>query len=392
MFRKKIPTTWAVIIIIICAGSSSGMLYLWKDACCNIPIINLKATASIVQEGHDSIEKMEKLFSISSVPSPKGLAFNKESEEVWVTLLLNKARGVAVFDSVSGEKIKDINLENGGGVDIIFSRDGERAYVSQMETAQVFEIDVKEKEIKRVFSTESAWTKVLALSPDEDFLYASNWTGHDVSVINLKTGKTERRFRTVKEPRGLYVTDDGKSLYVAGFKDGDIQKINLKTGEKSLLFSSGGAMRHIVGDEKKKVLYISDMATSTIWQVSLESQEVKKFAETDINPNTIVLSPDKKVLFVSCRGRNREDGNYYQAGPEWGSILFFDTDDGSMINAIVAGNQPTALDVSSDGSVLAFSNFLDASIEFYSIPSYEKLKEKGEIKRDLHREKLRKED
>jgi len=96
----------------------------------------------------------------------------------------------------------------------------------------------------------------------------------------------------------------------------------------------------------------------------------KKFVETDEKPNTIDLTPDGKMLFVSCRGENNEQ-TYYLPGPEWGSILVFDTADGRPLDALIAGNQPTALDVSDDGSLLVFSDFLDNRLRVYEIPDYE---------------------
>jgi len=334
---------------------------------------------------------VKKLFTTSLIPSPKGLAFSKSGEEIWVTLLLNKTRGVAIFDAKTGENVKNINLNNGGGVEIIFSSNGEKAYVSQMETAQIFEIDTASKEINRVFSTESTWTKVLTFSPDEKFLYTSNWVGHDISIIDLELGKTIKRIPSVQEPRGLYATNDGKNLYVAGFKNGEIQKINLETKKGQVLFSSQGAMRHIVGNEEKGVLYISDMAKGVIWKLFLDTGKVEEFVKTDNNPNTIALSPDKKILFVSCRGINRSDGNYYSPGPEWGSVLLFDAENGKLLDAIIAGNQPTALDISPKSKMLTFSNFLDGTLEFYEIPSFSKLEEDQDRKVDAYREKLIKE-
>ncbi len=314
------------------------------------------------------------LFSINQVPSPKGAAFSPDGKEIWVTLLLNKKRGVSVFDSSTGKKIQDINLDNGGGVEIIFSHDGSKAYVSQMETAKVFEIDAGSKKVLRTFNTESAWTKVLELSPDGKTLFASNWSGDDVSEIDLEQGKLRRRIATVDTPRGLYITENSSALYVAGFAKGEIEKIDLKTGIGKVIFKNGVSMRHIVADEEKGLLYVSDMGRGIIWKLSLEDDKVEKFADTDYNPNTIVLSPDKKILFVSCRGINDASGNYYIPGPEWGSVLLFDTETGQMLDAIIGGNQPTALAVSPDGKFLVFSDFLDGRLTVYEIPSYEELK------------------
>ena len=132
-------------------------------------------------------------------------------------------------------------------------------------------------------------------------------------------------------------------------------------------------MRHFVADEINGILYISDMGKNVIWKLTLSDDKVVQFAKTDSHPNTIALSPDKKILFVSNRGHNFSATNYYVPGPDWGSVTLFDTTNAKMLDAIVAGNQPTALDVSDDGSLLVFSDFLDAKIEVFKVPSYEEL-------------------
>jgi len=330
------------------------------------------------------------LFNINSVPSPKGAAFSLDGKEIWVTLLLNKSRGVAVFNASSGENIANINLENGGGVEMIFSKDGSKVYVSQMETAQVFEIDALTKKVLRVFDTQGNWTKELEFSADGKILFASNWVGNTITEIALETGKIIRQIPTVKTPRGMYATADGNFLYVAGFDKGEIQKIDLKTGLGKVIYKSNGAMRHIVGDENRGVLYVSDMGTASIVQVDSATDQVKKFATTDINPNTIALSPDKKVLFVSCRGVNATPDNYYIPGPEWGSVLLFDTQTGQMLDAIIGGNQPTALAVSPNGQTLVFSDFLDNRLQIFQVPEYGVLSAGGGGLTNVYKAKLKK--
>ena len=50
--------------------------------------------------------------------------------------------GVEIFDPNTGELQGFVDLPDGGSVEIIFNREGTLAYVSQMETASVYEIDV----------------------------------------------------------------------------------------------------------------------------------------------------------------------------------------------------------------------------------------------------------
>jgi len=58
-------------------------------------------------------------------------------------------------------------------------------------------------------------------------------------------------------------------------------------------------------------------------------------------------------------------------------VVAVDTATGAYLDAIVGGNQTTGLDVSRDGTLLAYSDFLDNRIVIYRIPTYEELLEGG---------------
>ncbi|GAA1573291.1 hypothetical protein GCM10009789_28510 [Kribbella sancticallisti] len=174
--------------------------------------------------------------------APKQVAFTPDGKELWVTLL--GGDGVAVHNAVSGAKLADIRLgRHGGAVEVIFTRDGKTAYVSQMETGTVWQVDVASRRVRRSVDAEGNWTKVLSLSPDERTLYAANWISHDVSVIDLPSWRVRKVIPTVHTPRGLYPSPDGRSLYVAGYDNGELARIDLRSGMQKLLLRTGGAMR-----------------------------------------------------------------------------------------------------------------------------------------------------
>ncbi len=323
----------------------------------------------------------DSLIRFKCGPSPKQVAFTPDGKEMWVSLL--GGYGLEIFEPTTGKKIDQVKLGEHGAVEVIFTKDGKTVYASQMETASVYEIDRVTREVKRNFKTGGSWTKVLLLSPDEKTLWASNWVSNDVSEIDLVTGKLVRRIKTVVTPRGLYVTPDAKRLFVAGFENGDIQRIDLATGEGEVIFKTGGAMRHMVGDDVRGLLYVDDLSTNEVFVVDLATEKVTKLADTDHRPNSMDLSPDGRVLYVSNRGKDNPK-TYYIPGPEWGSILAIDTATGTILDAIVGGNQCTGLDVSPDGTLLAFSDFLDDKIRVYTIPDYETLAAGGGGRAEAH--------
>lgn len=328
------------------------------------------------------------LGTITTAGAPKGVVVTPNGKEAWATIL-NGPPSIEILDLATQRRSGVVNIGKYGAVELEFTRDGRFAYASQMETAKVFEIDTASRKVTRSFDTKSAWTKVVELSPDEKTLYAANWSGDDVSEIDLATGKLRRRIPVADTPRGLYATRDGKSLYVAGFGRGDLERVDLESGEVTKLFKSGGALRHLVADESTQRLYASDMAKDCVYVCDMKTGKVTRLAGVDEKPNTIDLSPDGRVLFVSCRGENNAK-SYYIPGPEWGTILLLDARTGKPLDAIVGGNQCTALDVSDDGKTLAFSDFLDDRLRIYEVPSYAKLAKGGGGRYEAHFADLKK--
>lgn len=297
--------------------------------------------------------------------APKQVAWTPDGSELWVTLLAGS--GLEVYNPASGELLDDIDLPGAGSVEVIFDATGQTAWVSQMETATVYEIDVATRRIRRQLGTGGSWTKVMVLSPDQSRLWASNWVSNDVSEFDLATGELVRRIPTVATPRGLATDPDGNKLYVAGYDAGEIQVIDLATGEGRVIEHTGGALRHLVADSASGLIYASDMARDLILVIDSTTDAVTHLATTDRLPNTIDLTPDGRFIGVSNRGRNNPE-TYYLPGPQWGSILLLDTTTGELVDAIVGGNQPTGLDISSDGRWLAYSDFLDNRVTVVALP------------------------
>lgn len=306
-----------------------------------------------------------KLGEFETGSLPKQVAFSPDGTELWVTTLGES--GIEVYDVATLERVDEIDTGEFGTVEVMFTPDGETVFVSQMQTASVFEIDRETRRVRRILETGSSWSKVMALSPDGRSLYVANWIGDDVTEFDLATGEVVRQIPSVDTPRGLYVTEDGKRLFVAGYGNGEIQRINLASGDSKVLLTTGGAMRHMVGDAERGVVYANDMATDEMFVVDLETEKVRKLGNTDEKPNSVDLTPDGRVLYVSNRGENNPI-SYGLPGPEWGSVLAIDARTGRVLDAIVGGNQCTGLDVSPDGRLLAYSDFLDNRVSVFEIP------------------------
>jgi DNA-binding beta-propeller fold protein YncE len=335
--------------------------------------LDLRAPAEINRRLDPAGQLLATRFLARTGSNPKQVAFTPDGRQLWVPLL--GSRGVEVFDAGTGARLGLVTLgTSGGGVEVVFRADGTRAYVSQMETASVYEIDTATRRVLRRLPTGGNWTKVVALSADESTLWAANWVSDDISEIDLATGRLRRRIPTVRTPRGLAVDPSGSSLWVAGFEHGELSRIELSSGAHTPVVRTGGAMRHVVIDASRARLYADDMGTDTVFRADLAAEPpiAPAFTRTDSHPNTIDLSPDGRLLFVSNRGRNNPSG-YGNPGPEWGTVIVFDAETGRRLDTVVAGNQTTGLDVSPDGRLLAFTDFLDNRLVVMEIPPTEVL-------------------
>ncbi|HYD42732.1 MAG TPA: YncE family protein [Anaeromyxobacter sp.] len=332
----------------------------------------------------DPVDQVVECLTVFPVgPAPKAVLANEDGSQLWVTLLMGP-QSVRLYETRSGAKLAEASLGRLGAVELERSLDGKLLWATQLDSGKVMELDGASRAITRTFDTRGVMPKVVRRSADGRSLFVANWFSNDVSEIDLETGKVRRLLETVKTPRGLHATPDGASLYVAGFGAGQLAKIDLATGKSRVVWSGGKALRHLVPDEERRRLYISDMGRSEIFVMDLDTDEVKPWAKTGHAPNTIVLSPDRRVLYVSNRGANGKDG-YTRPGPEWGSVLLFDTETGALLDAIVGGNQCTGLDVSADGKVLAFSDFMDGRVRVYRIPPIEALRAGAGGRAESHR-------
>lgn len=300
---------------------------------------------------------------------PKQVVFTPDSTRILVPLL--EAEGFDLITLATGT-VQRIEVPQLGRYrnfpEGVFTPSGDRFLLSQMSTNRLHVFDHPGLALQRSAATGGTMPKVIAPDPGGDFVAVSHWIGHTVTILD---GRTFELLHTLqipetRTPRGLAITPDGSRLLVAYYGSGQICVVDTQTWQASAPIQIGGAPRHVVVDATGTFAYISDLANPRIAVFDIPARQVRAWVPVGVHPNTIDLSPDGRFLFVSSRGPN-DPIDYTRRSPENGAIYVVDTVRRQVVGVIEGGNQPTGLDVSPDGSLLAFSNFQDNNVEVYRI-------------------------
>lgn len=298
--------------------------------------------------------------------SPKSVTFLPDGRMVVAQL---RGRGIDVYDS-DGIR-REIAIPPGGGgdegfVEFAVLTDRGELWVSQMHTDQVHRLSLPDLSYLSTHGTGGGWPKVLLAAPDESVVYAANWEGENIGVLDARSGNVLRTIAVGGQPRGLATSHDGRYLWVCIFSTGNVEIYDTRSGELfDRLEFAPGAARHIVADDEGKRMFLSDMYRGTVAIIDVETRRILQRRRVGSNVNTIALSLDDRFLYVSVRGRNNSD-SYLVPGPEFGRLVVLNTTDLSVVQEIWGRNQPTGLAVSADGATVALTDFLDDNLALFS--------------------------
>ncbi len=156
-------------------------------------------------------EKGEVIKDILVDTRPRRFALTPDETELWVSAEL--AGIVDIIDIASLEIVADIAFlptgfrkEQVTPVDVLITKDGNRAYVALGRANHVAVVDVKARRvIDYILVGRRAWG--LALTHDEKKLYVANGLSDDISIIDTETGRVITSIPVGMVPYGILIDD-----------------------------------------------------------------------------------------------------------------------------------------------------------------------------------------
>ncbi len=140
---------------------------------------------------------------------PRSVVFTPDSKTGFVT---NETGGsISVISTARHTVARTITLPKGGAVPprpmgAVLSADGTHVLVSLRRSQAVAEIDAATFAITRTFADIGARVWGITLSTDGTKLYSANGPSNDISIIDIATGKVDKKISTGGSPWGVVAT------------------------------------------------------------------------------------------------------------------------------------------------------------------------------------------
>lgn len=185
--------------------------------------------------------------------------------------------GISVIDLERMEVIKEVQTGRSPNF-ALFSRNGDRLYVSNAFAGTVSEIDTRDWIIRRTLEVGKE-PEHMALAPDGATMFVANVGDGQAAAVDLDSGLVSRRHNIGGQPHGLDVSDDGRWLFASSQGDGKLIRIELDSGEQRAvdLQPAPYHLEYIAAFDK---LYVSSRKEPKIWIVDSRTLEVR--GEIDI--------------------------------------------------------------------------------------------------------------
>jgi YVTN family beta-propeller protein len=139
-------------------------------------------------------------------PRPRALAFASDGLTAFVSS--EGGASLAVLDTERNQALPEISLAAPGGIPqrpmgVVLSPDGKSLFVSTGRGGAVAEVDVAKRQRVRLIRDVGARPWGIAVSRDGKHLYTANGPSDDVSIIEIATGKVQKRVKVGGLPWGL---------------------------------------------------------------------------------------------------------------------------------------------------------------------------------------------
>lgn len=320
--------------------------------------------------------------SHKEIKSSKSILISPDGKKAFVANL--SKHNVVIIDTEKRKVLKSIALD-GRACEMATTKDGKLLFVSlaaledELKTypqylnenypgwekyntpAVILVVDpFKERDevIKRI--PVEVKPKVIALSPDNNYMAVSNFISGTLSVIRMNDLEVIASVDVGTFARGVCFSPDGKEIYVAKMSSGgirgqnNISVVNLESLQVTQTITQVGNPRHLTAAKNSDYIYVSSFEKrGSVKKVSTKTKQIVGSAQVGMSPKTIALTSDDRYLLC---------GNYRSD-----DISVIDADLMKEVRRFSTGKHPAGLSIAPHDKELWVVCDVDRKVYVYNL-------------------------
>jgi YVTN family beta-propeller protein len=161
---------------------------------------------------------------------------------------------------------------------LVLTRDGKRAYTSNVHVGTVSAIDLAARKVTAVIPV-SSYAQRIALSVDDGLVFTADQTEPRLAVIDTKTNQRKQWVALPGVAYGTAPTPDGRWLVIAIPGVNKVGLLDLKTMQLARTLDVPKAPQEVVVRPDGRVAYVSCDASHKVAVIDLKEQKVERMIE-----------------------------------------------------------------------------------------------------------------
>ena len=137
----------------------------------------------------------------------------------------------------------------------------------------------------------------IAVDPEKQVLWLTDFTGARVVAVDIETGQEVASVAVAKQPDYLAIDPARNRLYVSSRSTTDLQVINTKSAKKLKPYRTAGSAALAV-DSDNRLLYVSERETGRIEVYDFETKEWETATACEVAITGMAVDGERQRLYT----------------------------------------------------------------------------------------------
>jgi len=276
-----------------------------------------------------------------------------------VLLVCNKADDTVSFIDTRSFEVIGKATTGRGPHEVVVAPGGRWAYVANYEGGNSLSlIDVhRMKEVKKILLDPYESPHGMVIDKAGKVLYATTEGTQCLVEVDLASGKVKRRFDTAQPVTHMVaITPDEKKLYATDIGRGMVMVIDIEKGAKVKQIESGKGCEGIAITPSGDQVWATNREDDTVTIIDSKTDAVLDVIPCEGFPIRVKFTPDGKFALVSCPTKN--------------SVAVIDTGTRTHVARIETGTAPIGVLVGPEGKRTYVANTRDNTVVMVDLEKY----------------------